>query len=285
MLTPQLESLIRWALVEDIGPGDITTTSTVPSGTAARGCISAGEPLVVAGIEVACRVFSMVDRELQISVLLDDGSVANPGDRIVELQGEARAMLSAERTALNFLQRLSGIATLTKKFVQSVQGSTARIVDTRKTTPGWRVLEKAAVRAGGGANHRFGLYDGVLIKDNHLAVVGAISEAVRAARNRIPHTVKVEVEVETLEQLEEALAAGADAVLLDNMPVSMIAAAVQRTGGRVLLEASGGVTLENVKEIAATGVDFISIGALTHSARAVDMSMEIVTETPQVVVV
>ena len=275
MYTNQLETLIRSALEEDIGSGDITTSCTVPPGAIGKGSIFAKEPLVLAGIFVAKRVFLTVRSDLDLSLLLEDGNRAMPGERLLEVTGDLAAILMAERTALNFLQRLSGIATLTRAFVDEVATTSGRILDTRKTTPGWRFLEKAAVRAGGGYNHRFGLYDGILIKDNHIVAAGGIGQAVMAVRACKSGGVKVQVEVETLDQLAEAIAAGSDAVLLDNMDIESMSEAVQRVGGKILLEASGGITLENVREVAATGVDLISAGALTHSARAVDMSMEI----------
>ena len=275
MLSAELEILIRTALEEDIGSGDITTSCTVSPGAQGEGRIVAKEPLVLAGIDVARQVFWAVNRELKVHIPLKDGSRANEGDTLLEVTGDLAAILAAERTALNFLQRLSGIATLTNAFVDKVKGTRARILDTRKTTPGYRLLEKAAVRVGGGYNHRFGLYDGVLIKDNHIVAAGSIRKALQAALDSSSHTFRVEVEVETLEQLDEAIAAGAHVVMLDNMDLHTMAAAVRRTKGKIPLEASGGITLENVGEIAATGVDLISVGALTHSARAVDMSMEI----------
>ncbi len=275
MFTNQLETLIRSALDEDIGSGDITTSCTVPPGAIGKGSIVAKEPLVLAGIDVAKRVFLKVRNDLDLNLLLEDGDRAMPGERLLEVTGDLAAILMAERTVLNFLQRLSGIATLTRAFVDEVATTSVRILDTRKTTPGWRLLEKAAVKAGGGYNHRFGLYDGILIKDNHIVAAGGIGQAVMAVRACESSSLKVQVEVETLDQLAEAVAAGSDAVLLDNMDIGSISEAVQRAGGKVLLEASGGITLENVREVAATGVDLISAGALTHSARAVDMSMEI----------
>jgi nicotinate-nucleotide pyrophosphorylase (carboxylating) len=275
MIDFQVETLIRHALAEDIGSGDVTTQAVIPEETKGSARIIAKEPLVVAGTQVAQRVFLLVDPSLKVGIPRQDGSQAGPDDLLLEVSGGVSTMLMAERTALNFLQRLSGIATLTRAFVKRVAGTSARIVDTRKTTPGWRLLEKAAVRAGGGCNHRFGLYDGVLIKDNHIAAIGGVGPAVAAVRRQIPHTLKIEVEVETLDQLEEAIAVGADVVLLDNMAPSAMIEAVRRAGGRLALEASGGISLENVKEVAETGVDLISVGALTHSARAVDISMEI----------
>jgi nicotinate-nucleotide pyrophosphorylase (carboxylating) len=270
-----LEILIRAALEEDIGSGDVTTSCTVAPGAQGKGRIVAKEPLVLAGIDVARQIFWAVDSELKVNLPFKDGHRASEGDELLEVEGDLAAILMAERTALNFLQRLSGIATLTRAFVDKIEGTRARILDTRKTTPGYRLLEKAAVRVGGGYNHRFGLYDGVLIKDNHIAAAGSIQKAVRAALDSRAHTLRVEVEVERLDQLAEAIAAGADAIMLDNMDLETMAEAVRRTKGKIPLEASGGITLENVGDIAATGVDLISIGALTHSARAVDMSMEI----------
>ncbi len=275
MYSNELEAQIRRALEEDIGSGDITTTCTVPPGTVGKGFILAKEPLVLAGITVAAKVFRAVNSDIEITFLLEDGNQAKPGELLLTVKGDLAAILMAERTALNFLQRLSGIATLTRAFVDKVASTSARILDTRKTTPGWRLLEKEAVRAGGGHNHRFGLYDGILIKDNHLVAAGGIRQAVMAVRAADTSGLQVQVEVETLDQLAEAVSAGSDAVLLDNMDIDTMAEAVQRTGGKLLLEASGGITLENVSEVAGTGVDLISVGALTHSARAVDMSMRI----------
>ncbi len=275
MFNNELATLIGSALDEDIGSGDITTACTVPQTAVGKAFIVAKEPLVLAGIAVAKRVFLTVNSDLELALLLEDGSRAMPGERLLEVTGNLAAILMAERTALNFLQRLSGIATLTRSFVDKVANTSVRILDTRKTTPGWRFLEKAAVKAGGGYNHRFGLYDGILIKDNHIVAAGGIRQAVMAVRACEKSRLKVQVEVETLDQLAEAISAGSDAVLLDNMDIDTMAEAVQRAGGRILLEASGGITLENVREVADTGVDLISAGALTHSARAVDMSMEI----------
>ena len=270
-----MATLISRALAEDIGSGDITTACTVSPGAEGRGRIVAREPLVLAGSTVARQIFLTVEPSLDVTLPLQDGNQAMVGEPLLRVTGNLAAMLTAERTALNFLQRLSGIATITRAFVDKVAGTPARILDTRKTTPGYRLLEKAAVRAGGGYNHRFGLYDGVLIKDNHIAAAGSIQQALKAARTCKPKSLRVEVEVETLDQLAEAIAAGADTIMLDNMDLATMAEAVRRTGGKVPLEASGGITLDNVREVAATGVDLISVGALTHSARAVDMSMEI----------
>ena len=270
-----METLISQALAEDIGNGDITTSCTVAPGALGKGCIIAKEPLVLAGVDIARQVFLKVDSGLAITFSQSDGNRAMEGDKLLEIGGDLAAMLMAERTALNFLQRLSGIATLTRAFVEKVAGTSARILDTRKTTPGYRLFEKAAVRAGGGYNHRFGLYDGILIKDNHIAAAGSIQKAVGAVRASNRHSLRIEVEVETLDQLAEAIAAGAEAIMLDNMDLTTMTEAVRLTSGKAALEASGGITLDNVREVAATGVDLISVGALTHSARAVDMSMEI----------
>jgi len=271
----ETETLIRRALAEDIGSGDITTSCTVEPGATGKGRIVAKEPLVVAGIAIARQVFWAVDSNLDIVLLVQDGSRSMDGDTLLKVSGDLATMLMAERTALNFLQRLSGVATLTRAFVDRVAGASVRILDTRKTTPGYRFLEKAAVRAGGGYNHRFGLYDGVLIKDNHIASAGSIRRAVEAVKASKPHDLRIEVEVETMDQLAEAMEAGADVIMLDNMDLATMKEAVHQASGRVVLEASGGVTLDNVGEVAATGVDLISVGALTHSARAVDISMEI----------
>jgi nicotinate-nucleotide pyrophosphorylase (carboxylating) len=265
------------ALAEDIGGGDVTSMATVPAGARARGTLLAKEAGVISGIDVAGEVFRRVDPVVAFTPLVADGERVTAGTPIAAVAGSARSLLAAERVALNLLQRLSGVATLTATYVDAVRETKARIVDTRKTTPGLRVLEKAAVRHGGGHNHRFGLTDGVLIKDNHLAAVGGpdrVARAVRAARDGAPHTLRIEVEVTTLQELAQALAAGADVVLLDNMDAAALREAVALTGGRALLEASGGVTLETVSAIAATGVDLISVGALTHSAPALDISLD-----------
>ncbi|MCC6312655.1 MAG: carboxylating nicotinate-nucleotide diphosphorylase [Thermomicrobiales bacterium] len=275
------DALIDCALVDDIGGGDVTTLATIPAETRARGVLLAKAPGVISGLDVAAAVFHRVDPTIRFTPLVADGAVVVPGQPIAEAQGSARGLLMGERLALNLLQRLSGVATQTARFVAAVEGSGARIVDTRKTTPGLRALEKAAVRDGGGANHRFGLSDGVLIKDNHLAAVGGpdrVAKAVRLARARAPHGLKIEVEVTTLDELRQALAAGADIVLLDNMPPAMMADAVCITAGGALLEASGGVSLETVRTIAESGVDLISVGALTHSAPALDISLDFALE-------
>lgn len=272
------EAIVDLALAEDIGTGDITTRVTVPKGTTARGVLLAKADGVISGIEVARFVFQRYDPQIAFEALIADGAAVTPGTELATVRGPARSLLTAERTALNLIQRLSGVATETARYVQAIAGTAATIVDTRKTTPGLRQMEKAAVADGGGANHRFGLADGVLIKDNHLAAImgpDRVGRAVRQARAGAPHTLKVEVEVTTLDELDDALAAGADIVLLDNMSNEEMAEAVRRTNGRALLEASGGVSLERVRSIAETGVDLISVGALTHSAPALDISLEL----------
>jgi len=276
LLNQHVHRLIDLALEEDIGPGDITTQTTIDPEVMAEAHIRAKQELIVAGIPVAGTVFAHLDAEVIFAPRVDDGEQVKPGTVLAEVVGPAALLLLGERVALNFLMRLSGIATWTRGFVDAVQPHKAWIVDTRKTTPGWRVLEKYAVRLGGGANHRFGLFDGILIKDNHIKVAGGIGAAVRLARQGAPHTLKIEVEVSDLAGLEEAIAAGADIVLLDNMPETTLARAVQTAAGRVLLEASGGMSLERVGRVAATGVDLISVGALTHSAPAVDIHMKII---------
>ena len=279
ILTEAVQRLIELALAEDIGPGDISTALCIDPGMEAEAHIRAKERLVVAGLPVAAAVFAKLDPGIVFEAQVAEGEIVRPKTVLARVYGPADRLLMGERVALNFLMRLSGIATWTRRFVEAVRPYPARIVDTRKTTPGWRVLEKYAVRLGGGANHRFGLFDGILLKDNHLKAVGSIAAAVQAARQAAPHTLKVEVEVKDLTELAEAIAAGAEAVLLDNMDTTTLAQAVELAAGRVLLEASGGMTLDRVAEVAATGVDFISVGALTHSAPAVDIHMKIVRTT------
>lgn len=268
-----LSRIIEFALAEDIHTGDITTDTVVPPGRSGRARLIAKEPMVLAGLDVARQVFLAVDPSLRFTPRAADGDQLAVGTVMAEVEGDAASLLKGERVALNFLQRLCGIATVTSRYVAAVAGTGARIVDTRKTTPGLRVLEKYAVRVGGGTNHRTGLYDGVLIKENHIAAAGGITEAVRRARQGVPHTIRIEVETETLEEVREALAAGADIIMLDNMDVPTMREAVAIIGGRSLVEASGGVRLETVRAIAETGVDIISVGALTHSAPATDISM------------
>jgi nicotinate-nucleotide pyrophosphorylase (carboxylating) len=276
-LTPAVEQLIALALEEDLGRGDVTSAAVLDAGARAEADIAAREPLVVAGLEVAAAVFRRVDAGLTVTARMIDGEAAAAGAVLASVAGPAAALLAAERTALNFLQRLCGVATATRSFVEAA-GGTVRVTDTRKTTPGFRLLEKEAVRAGGGANHRFDLGSGVLIKDNHLAVAGSIAEAVRRARLHAPHALRVEVEVDSLTQLDEALDAGADIVLLDNFAPPDVAEAVRRVrvrSPRPLVEVSGGVTLARLPALARAGVDLISVGALTHSARAVDIGLDV----------
>jgi len=268
-----MRDLIQRALAEDIGAGDLTSAAVVPVGTRARGAVLAKADGVVAGLEVAAAVFEAVEGDLDVVVGATDGDRVAPGETLLTLGGDARGLLAAERVALNLLGRLSGVATLTARYVAAVAGTGARILDTRKTTPGLRALEKAAVVAGGGTSHRFGLYDAVLVKENHVGVAGGVGEATRRALAGAPAGVVVEVEVETLDELDEALAAGARRILLDNMGPDALRAAVARTAGRAELEASGGIALSTVRAVAESGVDFISVGALTHSAPALDVSL------------
>ena len=268
-----LESIAKRALAEDIGSGDVTTLITIPENSVSAAEIVAKEPGVIAGMPVALAVFRAMDADIEVLSALEDGAEVNPGDVIAALEGGTRSLLTSERTALNFLQRLSGIATGTAKLVRLVSHTRARILDTRKTTPGLRRLEKYAVTVGGGCNHRFGLSDGILIKNNHIAAAGGVAAAVTAAKKRAPHGLKIEVEVTSMGELSEAIDAGADAVLLDNMTPDQMRQAVEAAGGRVLLEASGSVNESNAAGIAETGVDLISVGALTHSPRALDISM------------
>jgi nicotinate-nucleotide pyrophosphorylase (carboxylating) len=271
-----VETLIELALQEDLGAGDWTTDSLIPPDHQTRCAILAQADGVLCGVEVAKQVFQRLDSSVRFPDALQDGARLAPDTRVLTLEGNTRAILKAERTALNFLQRLSGIATRTRQFVDAVAGTGAQIVDTRKTTPALRLLEKYAVRIGGGRNHRVGLYDGILIKDNHLAALGGdIVEAVRRARQHAHHLLAVEVECTTLTQVEQAVAAGADGILLDNMPIETLREAVRLAKGRVrFLEASGGITLETVRAVAETGVDYISVGALTHSAPILPMHLE-----------
>jgi nicotinate-nucleotide pyrophosphorylase (carboxylating) len=268
-------SIIERALQEDLGSGDITTASIVPKSLVVSGEIVIKQPGVVAGLEVARPVFQLEDESIALTCLVEDGSGVQPGQIVARIEGPAAGILGAERVALNFLQRMSGIATMTRQYVEAVKGTTAVILDTRKTAPGLRALDKLAVRLGGGENHRFGLYDMVLIKDNHIAAAGGIAEAMGRVRKAVSEGLAIEVEVTDLEQFEEALASGPDRIMLDNMSLGEVRRAVELAAGRVELEASGNVTLEDVAAVAATGVDFISVGALTHSVRALDMSLEI----------
>ena len=271
-----LEQAVRLALAEDIGPGDYTSLWTLPASSRSRAVFVCKEDGVVAGLEAAALVFTITDPECRPEFSVQDGDRLTAGQRFGEVHGPTRSLLAAERTALNFLQRASGIATTTRAYVDAVRGTKAVILDTRKTVPGLRHLDKAAVVAGGGQNHRFGLYEMVLIKDNHIAAAGGVTAAVEAVKRHNTLGLPVEVEVTTLEMLREALELGVDRILLDNMSVEMMAEAVALARGRVPLEASGGVTLESVARIAATGVDYISVGALTHSVKALDISLDVV---------
>ena len=272
----QYESLVRAALVEDLGrAGDLTSNAIVPPGARATGYLMARRGGCLAGLPVAATAFRLMDPDVDFTFHRHDGDVVEADQTLAVIRGSARGLLSAERTALNFLGHLSGIASATQGLAQAVQGYATRVVCTRKTTPGMRLLEKYAVRCGGGANHRFGLDDAVLIKDNHLVVAGGITEAVRRVHAAVGHLVKVEVEVDTLAQLEEALSCRIDAVLLDNMSPEQLADAVRMVGGRVLTEASGGITPDTARDMAAAGVDLLSAGWLTHSAAALDVALDV----------
>ena len=271
---PQVEQIITLALNEDIGTGDITTLSTIPADKTALGRFVAKEDMIICGIDLAAHIFARVDPSIELKANFKDGDAVKKGDVIAVVSGNAQNVLTGERTALNFMQRLTGIATRTHASVAEVAGTNAKITDTRKTTPGLRVLEKYAVRVGGGTNHRFNLADGVLIKDNHIAVSGGIQNAVNNARAVIPHTLKIEVEVETKEQLAEALDAGADIIMLDNMSNDLMRECVGIVAGRALVEASGNMGEKSLREVAETGVDIISVGALTHTVKAADISLK-----------
>jgi nicotinate-nucleotide pyrophosphorylase (carboxylating) len=267
--------IIRRALEEDIRSGDVTTSAILTGSETGLATALAKEDLVVAGLDVFREVFRVRDAGLVFETALSEGTWAHRGTVLATIAGSLSSILTAERVALNLFQRMCGIATLTKQFVDAVAGTKAKILDTRKTMPGLRIIDKYSVRAGGGLNHRYGLYDGVLIKDNHIEAVGGITEAVRRVRGQAPLTVKIEVEVKNLAEVEEAVAVGADIIMLDNMPADNMKKAVALIGGRALVEASGNVTLSTVKEIAGTGVDFISAGTLTHSVRAADISLKV----------
>jgi nicotinate-nucleotide pyrophosphorylase (carboxylating) len=276
MLPLLYESVVDAALREDLGRGgDLTSEGTIPPGTRARGVLVARAAGVVAGLEVALHAFRRLDPELSVERRQADGDRVPGGSVLAHLEGDARALLAAERTALNLLGHLSGIATTTRDVVDRVEGTGARIVCTRKTTPGLRALEKYAVRMGGGANHRTGLDDGILIKDNHRRVAGGVGPAVKGARRRGGHMVRIELEVDTLEELDEGLALGVDAFLLDNMSLEELREAVRRTGGRAVLEASGGITPGRAREVAETGVDLLSLGWLTHSSPSLDVALDL----------
>ena len=270
-----IKTFISNALREDIGPGDLTTEALIQPDIEGKAELIAKEPLILAGIEMAREVFHQVNQDINFLGRHTDGEDLSSSTVIATISGPLRSLLTAERVALNLLQRLSGIATLTRQYVNGIEGTKARIVDTRKTTPGLRALEKYAVRIGGGKNHRFGLFDGILIKDNHIAAVGSLTEAVKRAREKVPHTLKIEVETENLDQVREAISAGAEIIMLDNMDIETMKEAVKLINGKALIEASGGINLNNVRQVAETGVDLISVGAITHSARSMDISMEI----------
>lgn len=270
-----IRPIIIKALEEDIGHGDITTSAIILDGLEAKGLIIAKEDFVLAGIGVASECFKTLDPEIIFKERFGDGNKVKARKVIAEVKGNAQTILMAERVALNFLQRLSGIATLTSKYVEKIKGTKAKIVDTRKTTPGLRVLEKYAVRMGGGFNHRFGLYDAVLIKDNHIELSGSIKKAVENVKGKTSHTTRIEVEARSLKEVKDALQSGVDIIMLDNMDLETTRKAVKLIKGKALIEASGNINLDNVRKIAETGVDLISIGALTHSAPAVDISLEI----------
>jgi len=269
-----IDDMIKNALQEDIGTGDITTLSTIAEDRTASGRFWAKESGVVCGIDILCRVFALIDERVSVRPAVSDGQRVQRGDTIAEISGPARAVLTGERVALNFIQRLSGIASRTAEATCAIAGTKAVIADTRKTTPGLRVLEKYAVKTGGGSNHRFNLADGVLIKDNHIVAAGGIGNAVAAARRNAPHTLKIEVEVKSPAQIDEALEAGADIIMLDNMTLNEMADAVSRIGGKALVEASGNMGDKDLASVAATGVDIISIGALTHTVKAMDISLD-----------
>jgi len=273
-----VDQIIRLALFEDSGLGDVTTESILADSRSGRGIIVAKQDFILAGIDVARKVFATVDPELKCILRFKDGHKIQKGEVLLEVRGDLLAQLKGERVALNFLQRLSGIATLTREYVDTLNNPNVRLVDTRKTTPGWRTIEKDAVRAGGGFNHRFSLYDGILIKDNHIAVAGSIEIAVALVRARTSHLMKIEVEVSNLDETEQALAADADVIMLDNMDIDTMTQAVALINGRAIVEASGNVSLDTLNAIAQTGVDVISCGALTHQARSVDLSMRINAE-------
>ncbi len=276
---PAVDRLIRLALEEDVGRGDATTRATIPSNQAARGKITAKADLVLAGLPIIALVLAQTDKTAGVRLLGQEGRQVPVGTVVAEVWGQAAGLLTAERTLLNLLQHLSGVATLTRKFVEAVAGTQCTIIDTRKTLPGLRLLDKYAVVQGGGRNHRLGLDDGVLIKDNHIAVCGGVGAAVRQARSQASTWLRIEVECTTVAEVEEALDAQADIILLDNMTTGQMNEAVQLIHGRALVEASGNMSLERVREVAETGVDFISVGVLTHSTPAADLSMSVTCES------
>ncbi|MBF0308977.1 MAG: carboxylating nicotinate-nucleotide diphosphorylase [Magnetococcales bacterium] len=275
MLNGPWSQLVEHALMEDVGRGDVTSNALVSPGLEAEAVLEAKEDLVVCGLPVVAEVFRLVDRRIRIMPVISEGSGALAGNTICTIRGFARGILTGERVALNFFQNLSAVATLTRRFVEKVADTNVRIVDTRKTIPGMRMLQKYAVRTGGGGNHRFGLDDGVLIKDNHIQVAGGVAKAIRRVREQVHHLHRIEVECGTLDQVREALEAGASIIMLDNMDIETMTKAVAINAGQALLEASGNITLDNVLQVAETGVDFISVGALTHSAGSKDVSLTI----------
>jgi nicotinate-nucleotide pyrophosphorylase (carboxylating) len=275
MITPRTDHLIDLAIDEDAGLGDVTSRAIFSAKHRSRAFIEAGHELVVCGLEVAARVFTRVDPALVVSLTARDGERVKRGARVLKVAGPTTSLLTAERTALNFIQRLSGVATLSRKFSEAVAGTEVRVVDTRKTTPGYRALEKYAVRCGGCFNHRSSLGEHVLIKDNHIAAAGSLTKAVKLARAAAPHLAKIEVEAKTLPEVREAVRAGAEVILLDNMTPALIRQAVSLIAGAAIVEVSGGVRLDTIREFALPGVDVISVGALTHSAPAADLSLTI----------
>lgn len=275
----RVELIIENCLVEDIGGGDITTELLIPKGAKGKAIILAKEYGVVAGLPIAGRVFKKLNRDMRWKEIKRDGDSVNKNEMLAEIHGSSRAILTGERVALNFLQRLSGIATITSTFVEAVKGLSVKITDTRKTAPGLRIIDKYAVRVGGGYNHRSGLYDGILIKDNHLKALGSISKSVKEIRKRSEkklEILEIEVETSTIDQVREAISAGVEIIMLDNMPLKTMKRAVRLINKRAKVEASGGITLKNVRRVAETGVDFISIGSLTHSPKALDMGLYLV---------
>jgi nicotinate-nucleotide pyrophosphorylase (carboxylating) len=271
-----VKDLIQIALKEDIGPGDITTDNIIDPEITGRGIIVAKEKLVIAGLEIAGEVFTSIEPEAVSRFFFKDGDSVSNNQVVMQIEGRLRTLLKGERTALNFIQRLSGIATNVRSYVEHLDDKKIRLVDTRKTIPGWRMLEKYAVRVGGAYNHRMGLYDGVLIKDNHIVACGGITKAVESLRDKVSHLVKIEVEVSDLPSVKEALQAKADVIMLDNMDIDRIKEAAALIGKKAVVEVSGGITKENIKLLSGSGVDIISVGALTHSARSVDLSMRII---------
>ncbi len=276
MVSQQIIKIIKNALAEDIGTGDITTGATVSGKKKGRALAIAKDDFVIAGIDVFAETFKCLDKNLKIKKIINDGSWVKKGELIAEVSGSLSNILKAERVSLNLFQRMSGIATLTAKYVEAVCGCKAVILDTRKTVPNLRILDKMAVRIGGGTNHRIGLYDGVLIKDNHIQAAGGITAAVNAQRRQMPRKMKIEVETKNLMEVKEALRCGVDIIMLDNMSIPVMKKAVDRVAGRALIEASGNVSLQNVARSAAIGVDFISVGEITHSVRAADISLKII---------